>query len=66
MRIRWNGAYSDTFTSCNGVQQGGVLYPFLFNIYLEELLLKLEAQGLGCHRNGIVLYCIVLYYEALY
>ena len=23
MRIRWNGAYSDTFTICNGVKQGG-------------------------------------------
>ena len=53
MRIRWKGAYSDTFTICNGVKQGGVLSPLLFNIYLEELLLKLEAQGLGCHRNGM-------------
>ena len=53
MRIRWNGAYSDTFTICNGVKQGGVLSPLLFNIYLEKLLLKLEAQGLGCHRNGM-------------
>ena len=53
MRIRWNGAYYDTFTICNGVKQGGVLSPLLFNIYLEELLLKLEAQGLGCHRNGM-------------
>ena len=46
MRIRWNGASSDTFTICNGVKQGGVLSPLLFNICLEELLLKLEAQGL--------------------
>ena len=53
MRIRRNGAYSDTFTICNGVKQGGVLSPLLFNIYLEELLLKLEAQGLECHRNGM-------------
>ena len=53
MRIIWNGAYSDTITICNGVKQGRVLTPLLFNIYLEELLLKLEAQGLGCHRNGM-------------
>ena len=53
MRIRWNGAYSDTFTICNGVKQGGVLSPLLFNIYLEELLLKFKAQGLACHRNGM-------------
>ena len=53
MGIRWNGTYSDTFTICNGVKQGGVLSPLLFTIYLEELLVKLEAQGLGCHRNGM-------------
>ena len=44
MKIRWNGTYSDTFTICNGVKQGGVLSPHLFNIYLEELLLKLKAH----------------------
>ena len=42
-------AYSDTFTICNGVKQGGVLSPLLLNIDLEGLLPKLEAQGLGCH-----------------
>ena len=52
IKIKWNRVYSDTFTICNGVKQGRLLSPFLFNIYLEELLLKLEAQGLGCHRNG--------------
>ena len=53
MRIRWNGAYSDTFMICNGVKLVGVLSPLLFNIYFEELLLKLEAQVLECHRNGM-------------
>ena len=53
MRIRWNGAYSYTFNISNGEKQGGVLSLLLFYIYLEKLLLKLEAQGLGCHRNGM-------------
>ena len=34
-------------------KQDGVLSPLLFNIYLAKLLLKLEAQGLGCYRNGM-------------
>ena len=38
-------------------KQVGVLSPLLFNIYLAKLnilvVLKLEAQGLGCHRNGM-------------
>ena len=53
MRTRWNMAYSDTFAICNEVKQGGVLSTLLFNIYLEEFWLKLEAQGLGCHRNSM-------------
>ena len=52
-RIRWNGAYSNIFTKYNKVKQGGVLSPLPFNTYSEELLLKLEAQGLGCHCNGM-------------
>ena len=35
------------------VTQGRVLSPLLVNIYLQELLLNLEAQWLGCHCNGM-------------
>ena len=32
MRVRWNGAYSETFTICNGVTPEGVLSSLLFKI----------------------------------
>ena len=50
--ITWNGAKSTPFSAINGVKQGGVLSPRLFNVYLNELLSKLRENGLGCHMNG--------------
>ena len=55
MRIKWNAAISGSFDTSNGVKQGGVLSPLLFNVYLDELILLLREQGIGCHMNGIPL-----------
>ena len=40
-RIQWSGVLSDNFNICNGVRQGGILSPFLFGVYIDELLLCL-------------------------
>ena len=53
MRIKWNAAISGSFDTSNGVKQGGVLSPLLLNVYLDELILLLREQGVGCHMNGI-------------
>ena len=52
MRVKWNGTISNTFSTSNGVKQGGVLSPILFNVYLDELIEMLSEQGLGCHLHG--------------
>jgi len=44
---------SDRFTVSNGVKQGGVLSPILFNIYMDILLRKLKATGMGCYVGNI-------------
>ena len=53
MRIKWNSALSGTFNTSNGVKQGGVRSPLLFNIYLDQLILSLKDLGVGCHLNGM-------------
>ena len=36
----------------NGTRQGSVLGPYLFSIYVDELLENLRRSGVGCHVGG--------------
>ena len=51
-RVIWNSCHSTYFRLKNGVKQGGVLSPTLFNLYIDRLLVTLKNSGLGCHING--------------
>ena len=35
--VRWGNIYSPFFTVSNGVRQGGIMSPVLFNIYMDDL-----------------------------
>ena len=35
--VRWGSAVSDNFFVSNGVRQGGILSPLLFNVYMDCL-----------------------------
>ena len=37
----------------NGVRQGGIS-PFLFRVYIKDVVLKLIGTGYGCNIGGIV------------
>ena len=49
LRASWNGVKSTNLSASNGVRQGGVLSPILFNVYIDELLLRLKQHDFGCH-----------------
>ena len=51
--VRWGNIYSSTLEVSNGVKQGGVLSPILFNLYIDELLERLKKSGFGCHIGSI-------------
>ena len=56
--VSWNGVKSDTFLATNGVRQGGIISPMLFNIYLDVLLNILREKGTGCHIGSNFIGCL--------
>ena len=49
MCVKWCNVKSKYFSVSNGVKQGGVLSPILFNLYLDNMLGNLSLSKLGCH-----------------
>lgn len=50
--VRWAGHNSSSFNVGNGVRQGGVISPILFNLVVDDLSRKLNECYAGCYLNG--------------
>ena len=58
--VKWNGSYSKPFDVTRGTRQGSVLSPYLFNIFINQLLLDLNNCDAGV-RIGDTLYNSMAY-----
>lgn len=47
--VRWSGCMSAGFKVSNGVRQGGILSPHLFNLYMNDLSSLLNDCDTGCY-----------------
>ena len=55
MMVRWGNVMSESFTVSNGVRQGGILSPYLFNVYMDDLSIRLKKLYPGCRiANNII------------
>ena len=53
--IRWSNAYSLPFSVSNGVKQGGILSPILFNVYMDDLCVSVNSSDIGGQIENIIL-----------
>ena len=49
MQVSWGGRITSFFSVSNGVRQGGVLSPFLFAGYIDDLSRLLNNVRAGCY-----------------
>ena len=59
-RIVWDGHCGRYQAVDQGVRQGGILSPFLFNLYLDDLICKINSLDIGC-KLGISRINIIVY-----
>ena len=51
--IQWGNCKSSAFNVTNGVRQGGILSPIMFNVCMDSLSQRLLDLNIGCHMNNV-------------
>jgi len=54
MQIKWGKHFSEPFHVSNGVRQGGVLSPYMFAVYLDDLSNELNNIKVGCYIGDVL------------
>ena len=60
VRINWNDQKDDYKVLNSGVRKGGIISPFLFKLYVENILSDLNNNNCGCFF-GLTRIAVVAY-----
>ena len=55
--VHWNNVIGESFVVKCGVRQGGVLFPYLFALYVDELIIEVRNSSYGLHIGQLFLGC---------
>jgi len=58
--VLWNSVVGDTFHILSDVRQESVLSPFLFLIYLDDVMGDLKKSRYGLHIGVLFIGCIIV------
>jgi len=53
--VHWQNSYSQCFGISRGVRQGEILSPYLFKLYVRDLLKAVVASNIGCNIAGCMM-----------
>jgi len=56
--VRWNNVLEEPFVVKCGVRQGGVLSPYLFAVYIDDLIAQLTQSGHGIYIEQLFVGCV--------
>ena len=54
MSVKWGSNYSEYFNVTNGVRQGSIISPYFFNVYVDDLSVKLNNMKIGCMVGELI------------
>jgi len=57
--VLWKSVIGEKFLIKCGVRQGGVLSPYLFSLYIDDVIIALRKSGYGIYLGNIFAGCIV-------
>ena len=51
--VKWGTVYSAFFALTCGMRQGGVLSRYLFAVFIDSVVQRVQASGIGCYVKFI-------------
>jgi len=63
--VVWNNTVGNRFDIKCDVRQGGVLSPYLFSVYIDDLIKELRQLGHRIYICKVFVGCIVLYMRTI-
>ena len=57
--LHWNGSFSYIFEIKSGIRQSEINSPGFFNVFINDLIVKLRYSGFGCYISDNFCGCIL-------